>query len=104
MTKLMIEAAASGNIVWLAKLKKPGQDSKETYSGVIDAETVDADQFVQSFFDDRKCEGDLNITMTKHLGETVFIEAYRYEDETDIHGVTRPNTDGGSFVVGRFGD
>ncbi len=103
MTKLMINAAASGNIVWLAKLKRPGQKSKETYSGVIDAETVDADQFVQSFFDDLKCEGDLNITMTKHLGETVFIEAYRCEDETDIDGVTRSDDDGPGFVIGRFG-
>lgn len=100
--KLKIEEVQSGSIVWRADLLQSGPKRKDLrkYHGAIEADTVIVKEFVESIGKQLKCVGDLNITMTRSLDETVHIAASYDEAGVTGYNVTSNGNKYPGFVKG----
>ncbi len=105
MLKLKIEEAPVGSIIWRANLT-PGQDVQAAWSftGAIDADTIDEEEFVQALWNEIHFVGKVSITLTNGKGESVPFVAHG--DDTGAYGIDMdsPDCDIAEFVVGRYAE
>lgn len=106
MLKFTISEVPVNSIIWRADLKKPGKRRQvvQTFTGAIDADTIDEEEFVESLWNEIHFVGKVSITLTNSHGESVAFVAHG--DDTGAYDIDMgsPDCEIAKFVVGRYAE